>query len=57
MSEKAPEGGSHRKAVVAGALAGAGALSLPKFLPASDALAAGDQKAIDEAMAVFLGQG
>jgi arsenite oxidase large subunit len=56
MSENAREEGLSRKTVVAGALAGAGALSLPKFLQASDALAAGDQKALDEAMALFLGQ-
>jgi arsenite oxidase large subunit len=45
-----------RKQVVAGALAGAGALSLPRFLRPSDALAAGDGQALDEAMAVFLGR-
>jgi arsenite oxidase large subunit len=45
-----------RGKVVAGALAGFGALSLPKFLRPSDALAAGDGAALDEASALFLGQ-
>ena len=45
-----------RKKVVGGALAGAGALSLPRFLRPSDALAAGDGQALDEAMALFLGR-
>jgi arsenite oxidase large subunit len=45
-----------RKKVVTGALIGAGALSLPKFLHPSDALAAGDEEALDQAMADFLGQ-
>jgi arsenite oxidase large subunit len=44
-----------RKQVVGGALAGAGALSLPSFLREGDALAA-DRKTQDEAMALFLGQ-
>jgi arsenite oxidase large subunit len=46
----------NRKKLVAGALAGAGALSLPKFLRASDALAAGNSEALDRGMADFLGQ-
>jgi arsenite oxidase large subunit len=45
-----------RGKVVAGALAGAGALSLPRFLRESDALAAGDEQALDREMAAFLGQ-
>jgi arsenite oxidase large subunit len=56
MSENTPEERLNRKSVVVGALAGAGAISLPKFLHASDALAAGDQQALDEAMLAFLGQ-
>jgi len=39
-----------------GALVGAGALSLPRFLRPSDALAAEDEQALDEATALFLGQ-
>src|SRR4029453_9434623 len=46
----------NRGKVVAGALAGFGALSLPKFLRPSEALAAGDGAALDEASALFLGQ-
>jgi anaerobic selenocysteine-containing dehydrogenase len=56
MSEKANEAKLDRKAVLAGAAAAGAGLSLPKFLRASDALAAGDTQALDEAMADFLGQ-
>ena len=56
MSENVREERLSRKRVVAGALAGAGALSLPKFLHASAALAAGDPQALEAAMAEFLGQ-
>jgi arsenite oxidase large subunit len=54
------EGNGHeqrlsRKKVVAGALAGAGTLSLPSFLREGDALAA-DPETQDLAMAEFLGQ-
>ncbi|HEX4679014.1 MAG TPA: molybdopterin-dependent oxidoreductase [Gaiellaceae bacterium] len=45
-----------RKKAVTGALVGVGALSLPRFLRPSDALAAGDAAALDQAMADFLGQ-
>jgi arsenite oxidase large subunit len=44
-----------RKKVVGGALAGVGALSLPRFLREGDALAA-DRKTQDLALAEFLGQ-
>jgi arsenite oxidase large subunit len=56
MSEHNHEPRIGRKEVVAGALVGAGALSLPKFLHPSDALAAGDEQALDQGMASFLGQ-
>ena len=56
MSENAREDRLSRKRVIAGALAGAGALSLPKFLHASAALAGGDPQALEAAMAAFLGQ-
>src|SRR5215211_5472384 len=54
------EGNGHeqrlsRKKVVAGALVGAGTLSLPSFLREGDALAA-DPETQDLAMAEFLGQ-
>src|SRR4051794_25962710 len=45
-----------KKVVVAGALAGAGALALPRFLNPSDALAAEDGKDLAEAWTAFLGQ-
>ena len=53
MSENVGEERLSRKRVVAGALAGAGALSLPKFLHASAALAAGDPQALEASMAEF----
>ena len=56
MSEHEHESQLDRTKVVAGALVGAGALSLPRFLRPSDALASGDEAALDEAMAAFLGQ-
>ena len=56
MSENARQDRFSRRNVVAGALAGAGALSLPTFLHASEALAAGDQLTLQRAMAEFLGQ-
>jgi anaerobic selenocysteine-containing dehydrogenase len=56
MSDKANEAKLDRKAVLAGAAAAGAGLSLPRFLRASDALAAGDTQALDEAMADFLGQ-
>jgi arsenite oxidase large subunit len=56
MSEQEQVKQINRKAVLAGGLAGAAALSLPKFLHPSDALAAGDTLALEEAMADFLGQ-
>jgi arsenite oxidase large subunit len=45
-----------REKVVAGALVGAGALSLPRFLAPSDALAAEDGEAMEAAWEAFLGQ-
>jgi arsenite oxidase large subunit len=56
MSEHDHESRLNRKAVIVGGLAGAGALSLPRFLQPSDALAAEDGKALEEATALFLGQ-
>jgi anaerobic selenocysteine-containing dehydrogenase len=45
-----------REKVVAGALVGAGALSLPRFLAPSDALAAEEGQAMEAAWEAFLGQ-
>jgi arsenite oxidase large subunit len=56
MSDREHEKALSRKTVVTGALAGAGALSLPRFLAPSDALAAGDGRTLEKAMAGFLGQ-
>jgi len=56
MSEHGHEARLDRKRLVAAGALGVGALSLPRFLQASDALAADDQAALREAMASFLGQ-
>jgi arsenite oxidase large subunit len=55
MSSNENETRLTRKGVVTGALAGAGALSLPKWLRPGDALGA-DRETQDAAMAAFLGQ-
>jgi arsenite oxidase large subunit len=56
MTEHEHEAPLNRKAVIAAGLAGAGALSLPRFLRPSDALAAEDSQALEESMALFLDQ-